>query len=356
MPEEFDRERAVVASLKPFYCELKPRRSIAWCRCGLSEQQPFCDGSHVGTGFKPLVYKASDEGGEVLLCGCKQTGTPPFCDGTHNNLPGGYRRDERTQEELSRIRQARPDRVGISQLDGRCYVVSPTASNTDQSSRFWLRKIITPSLGAEHQSQFYGELTHGRSPIYCMPNSDVILFIGDGSGAVEIAGRSFKAREGDGLHVRAGESFQLLTDSGLRTFISVLPGVDDLIEVQSPTSNFNSAHPQRICGVNVALRSKMGPRYFQMLVEKKAGSESAAQFIGHIPQGRGEMHRHLYEEALIVMSGEGIMWTEESYAEVRSGDVIFLPRKQAHSLECTSPDGMDVVGFIYPGDNPAINY
>jgi hypothetical protein len=36
--------------------------------------------------------------------------------------------------------------------------------------------------------------------------------------------------------------------------------------------------------------------------------------------------------------------------------VLFLPRKQLHSVQCTTPGGFDVVGVIYPGDNPAINY
>jgi hypothetical protein len=36
--------------------------------------------------------------------------------------------------------------------------------------------------------------------------------------------------------------------------------------------------------------------------------------------------------------------------------VIFLPRKQLHSLEATSAAGIDVVGVICPGDNPSITY
>ena len=68
------------------------------------------------------------------------------------------------------------------------------------------------------------------------------------------------------------------------------------------------------------------------------------------------MHRHLYEEALIILSGEGVMWNDKSRARVAAGDVIFFPRKHAHSLECTALEGMLVVGLIHPGDNPGINY
>ena len=33
-------------------------KSYYWCSCGKSSKQPFCDGSHKGTKFNPLVYKA----------------------------------------------------------------------------------------------------------------------------------------------------------------------------------------------------------------------------------------------------------------------------------------------------------
>ncbi len=72
------------AAEKPFVMEVEPG-TYAWCACGLSENQPFCDGSHKPTDFKPLVKKIEVEK-TVAWCGCKQTGTPPFCDGTHNKL------------------------------------------------------------------------------------------------------------------------------------------------------------------------------------------------------------------------------------------------------------------------------
>jgi len=56
-----------------------------WCQCGRSRDQPFCDGSHHGTGIEPIEFSLS-ETQEVALCQCKQTKTPPYCDGTHETL------------------------------------------------------------------------------------------------------------------------------------------------------------------------------------------------------------------------------------------------------------------------------
>ncbi len=57
-----------------------------WCACGLSKNQPFCDGAHVGSGFAPKAFRV-EEPGEAYLCLCKHTGNPPFCDGAHASLP-----------------------------------------------------------------------------------------------------------------------------------------------------------------------------------------------------------------------------------------------------------------------------
>lgn len=56
-----------------------------WCACGKSKDQPFCDGSHKGTGFAPKKVVLETEQ-TVAWCGCKHSGNGAFCDGTHKKL------------------------------------------------------------------------------------------------------------------------------------------------------------------------------------------------------------------------------------------------------------------------------
>lgn len=77
-------EKAKIAQKKPFVMTIEPG-TYAWCSCGLSNNQPYCDGSHKPTSFKPVIEKVTEEK-KVAWCGCKQTGNAPFCDGSHTDL------------------------------------------------------------------------------------------------------------------------------------------------------------------------------------------------------------------------------------------------------------------------------
>lgn len=74
-----------IAQKSPYDVTLEAGRKYAWCRCGRSQKQPFCDGAHAATDLRPLVFTADDDGVK-WLCGCKRTSDEPYCDGTHNTL------------------------------------------------------------------------------------------------------------------------------------------------------------------------------------------------------------------------------------------------------------------------------
>ena len=102
---------------------------LALCRCGESRNKPFCDNSHLNSGFRdggtldkvspdeeskagrlavtttvngPLFLKGdfgirdsegttSYRGTQTALCRCGHSGNKPFCDGTHGGI--GWRDD-----------------------------------------------------------------------------------------------------------------------------------------------------------------------------------------------------------------------------------------------------------------------
>ena len=74
-----------IAQKAPYAVNLEAGKEYYWCACGQSKNQPFCDGSHKGSEFRPVAFKAK-ESGKSNLCGCKRTNTKPFCDGSHLKL------------------------------------------------------------------------------------------------------------------------------------------------------------------------------------------------------------------------------------------------------------------------------
>lgn len=68
---------------QPIAVEAVAGKTYFWCACGLSANQPFCDGSHKTTAITPLAWTAP-ETKTVWMCACKKTGNAPLCDGSHN--------------------------------------------------------------------------------------------------------------------------------------------------------------------------------------------------------------------------------------------------------------------------------
>ncbi|KAM7393600.1 hypothetical protein PAMP_020459 [Pampus punctatissimus] len=76
--------QAVSAARLPCRVKLSAGKRYAWCSCGHSKKQPFCDGAHrtMAPSFSPLRFTAEKDR-TVMLCACKQTKNAPYCDGSH---------------------------------------------------------------------------------------------------------------------------------------------------------------------------------------------------------------------------------------------------------------------------------
>ena len=77
-------EKPTISQKGPYKVKVEKDKTYFWCACGLSQKQPFCDGSHKKEGkFKSLKYFAT-ESKEIFFCGCKITNNQPLCDGSHS--------------------------------------------------------------------------------------------------------------------------------------------------------------------------------------------------------------------------------------------------------------------------------
>lgn len=77
--------KPTIAQKSPYPVRVEAGKTYAWCACGLSKNQPFCDGSHQGTGCSPVPFRAEKDD-TVYFCGCKHSHNGALCDGTHKTL------------------------------------------------------------------------------------------------------------------------------------------------------------------------------------------------------------------------------------------------------------------------------
>ncbi len=350
-------DEPAIAATKPCLVALVEGQKYLWCSCGLSKTQPFCDGSHIGTRFMPLLFRAQ-ETDEELLCACKRTLGPPYCDGSHNSLSASYGTAMEEDAASAVTVAAAADAHGArrSALDNNCFVIRPGGIATIREGNLALHQVIGPDDGARRLSQFAATHDVGAGPVLRFAAADTVLYVLAGHGTIEIGARHFVLPAESGAYVRAGEAFRITAAAPMSLNLTVCPlGPQPEFLAEMPAS-FDESVPARVVPVDPDKRAAMADRYYQVLVDGETQGTEVTQFIGHIPRSRAAHHRHLYEETLTVLSGEGVMWTDTTKALIGPGDTIFLPRKQSHSVECTSADGMMLIGVFYPAMSPAINY
>jgi methylamine---glutamate N-methyltransferase subunit C len=142
--------KPIIADNKPKAVSLKKGGEYYFCRCGRSNNQPFCDGSHTGTAFTPKAFVA-EEDGDAYLCNCKHTGNAPYCDGTHNNF---------TSEQIGQ------EGPGPKSEHGQAPEAQPT---TEEPQVAFIHQLAREGLSKLGQ---HGPMTAMGVPRYQLPHWD----------------------------------------------------------------------------------------------------------------------------------------------------------------------------------------
>lgn len=142
----------VIADIKPVKVQLVKGQEYYFCTCGLSKSQPFCDGTHVGTSFKPKVI-VTEKDATVILCTCKATKKSPYCDGTHRFY---------TKEQIG-------TELIIEKEDERKQFI--TKSTIDEPTLEFIHQLSEDRLNTVGE---HGEMTSMGVPRYNLPHWDDI--------------------------------------------------------------------------------------------------------------------------------------------------------------------------------------
>ena len=146
--------KAIIADIKPIKVSLDKDQEYYFCTCGRSQSQPFCDGSHKGSGLKSQRFVA-EESGDAYLCRCKQTGNAPYCDGSHKQL---------TKEQIGSEKESQAISITNSIIN------TPIASATKEEPTVeFIHQLAKEGVAGIGQ---HGPMTSMGVPRYQLPHWD----------------------------------------------------------------------------------------------------------------------------------------------------------------------------------------
>ncbi|HYT79364.1 MAG TPA: cupin domain-containing protein [Actinomycetota bacterium] len=226
----------------------------------------------------------------------------------------------------------------------------PEEAGQSQGRMGSVRVLIDASTGSERLLQRILSLPPGASVNVGHPgDGHDVLYVAHGSGLLASAAREENHRlsPGTGALVPCNVPASV-HNTGLEELA--------LISVQSPLPFEGylplEAHDHPLISLREDDQESLPAgqdRSFKLLIE----SEHMTQFVGFIDQSKAPPHTHTYEEAIYVLSGEGLVHAEGSTTPIRPGTSIFLPPGTTHCLENQGSEKLKLLGVFSPPGSPA---
>jgi mannose-6-phosphate isomerase-like protein (cupin superfamily) len=185
----------------------------------------------------------------------------------------------------------------------------------------------------------------GKSQPQAFEGRQAILYVVEGSGSLEVDGRSYDLERETAAYVPE-ESF-VIDNSGPDDLLMVI--------VTAPAAGGPSVDPDPRT-VRLSDRGSLPAgkdREFRYLVHRDTGCPDVTQFVGVIPPGRAPDHSHVYDEVVYVLEGRGRLHIDGKSTPIGPGTCMHLPPLLEHALENETDGPMRVLGVFHPSGDPA---
>ena len=194
----------------------------------------------------------------------------------------------------------------------------------------------------------------GTSPQMLNEHSDDVVYVASGSGEAKVGDERYALTTATGLLVPAGVPYSFHNDG---------PDVLELVSVVSPQPEFPGSiepspetQPPGKLTVHESEEEELPAgedRYFKLMIDPRYGSKYVTQFVGFIDKSHAPNHTHTYEEAIYILSGEGIVHIEGSQYSISAGSSVYLPYGVSHCLENAGSEKLTLLGVFCPAGSPA---
>ena len=220
------------------------------------------------------------------------------------------------------------------------------------------RRPISSEIGARDIAQTVSVYSPGVAPARRNPVAEEVLYVVRGKGSCFIGGHTYELEPATAVYIPPETIYQVKVSDGELEVVGVCcpedsgaqAGLENLVDEAGETKPFRTVRE----GTQAAIPT--GDRTFKLLIDRALGAQRVTQFIGVIPPSRAPMHHHGYEEAIYILEGNGVVWTDSASAVFSPGSSIYLPRGVSHCLENTGASVVRLLGVFHPSGNPGISY